>query len=96
MYYFLSDTINPTRYSLLLYNYNTAAQFEEVIRTLDQHKVKYVLWDKDMYERIIATFFPSARPKNLIMEPYLESHYRAIWNHKGIFLMERNDDNHGN
>ena len=96
MYYFLSDTINPTRYSLLLYNYNTAGQFGEVLHSLDQHKVKYVLWDKDIDYRIIGALFPSARPKHFIIEPYLESHYKPIWTHDGIFLMERKNDDHGN
>ncbi len=29
MYYFLSAATNPTRYSILLYNYNTPSQFRE-------------------------------------------------------------------
>jgi hypothetical protein len=93
MYYFLSNTNNPTRYSILLNNYNTTPQFEEVIRTLDQHKVRYVLWDKSLDDRLISAQFPSARARHFIMEPYLKSHYRRVWGHDGILLMERaNDD----
>lgn len=94
MYYFLSNTNNPTRYSFLVYSYYTPAQFEETIRTLDQHRVKYVLWDKHVQHDILDVFFPNAHPKQLIMEPYLESHYRPIWVHDNVLFMERNDDDH--
>jgi hypothetical protein len=92
MYYFLCNTNNPTRYSFLVYNYYTAAQFEEVIHALDQHSVKYVLWNKRFQKDIIDVLFPSARPEHFIMEPYLESHYKPIWVHDGVLLMKRNDD----
>jgi hypothetical protein len=92
MYYFLSNINNPTRYTFLVYNYYTASQFAEVIQNLDQHRVKYVLWDKGMQDKVIDVLFPSAHPKHLIMEPYLESHYKPIWVHDGVLLMERNDD----
>lgn len=89
MYYFLSGTNNPTRYSLLVYNYNTASQFQEVIRSLDQREVKYVLWNKKLQDKLLPDQFPDKRSKQLIIEPYLESHYRAIWVHDGVLLMER-------
>ncbi len=92
MYYFLSSANNPTRYSFLVYNYYTPAQFEEVIRALDQHRVKYVIWDKHVQHDILDAFFPNAHPKQLIMEPYLESHYKPIWVHDNVLFMERNDD----
>ena len=44
-YYFLSSTTNPTRYSILMYDYNTPSQFQEVVRILEQHKVRCVIWD---------------------------------------------------
>jgi len=34
MYYFLSSTTNPTRYSLLLYNYDTETEFYDAINSL--------------------------------------------------------------
>ena len=92
MYYFLSGTNNPTRYSFLVYNYYTTAQFEEVIRSLDQHQVKYVLWDKDVQDKVIDVLFPGARPEHFIMEPYLETHYKPVWVHDGVRLMERKND----
>jgi hypothetical protein len=51
-----------------------------------------VLWDKDIQDKVIDVLFPSARPDHFIMEPYLESHYRPVWVHDGVRLMERNYD----
>jgi hypothetical protein len=96
MYYFVSATTNPTRYSFLLYNYYTASQFEEAVHSLDQHRVKYVLWDKHIENKLLADLFPKGRPDRFIIEPYLESHYKPVWTHDGILLMERNNDDHGN
>jgi hypothetical protein len=89
--YFLSGTTNPTRYSLLVYNYNTASQFQEVMRTLDQRQVKYVLWNKKIENELLPGQFPDKQPRQLIIEPYLESHYRPIWVQDGSVLMERRD-----
>jgi 4-amino-4-deoxy-L-arabinose transferase-like glycosyltransferase len=96
VYYFLSATTNPTRYSILIYNYNTVSQFEEVIRTLDQHRVKYVLWDKHLEDEIFAKLFPGKLPHANVFEPYLESHYSQVWAHDGVFLMERKNDQPAN
>ena len=98
MYYFLSNTTNPTRYSAFSYNFKVGPQFvlDEVVRNLDEHRVKYVLWDKTMEVRVGEVLSPSKPLKRFIIEPYLESHYKPIWTHDGIFLMERNNDDHGN
>jgi hypothetical protein len=99
MYYFLSGTTNPTRYSLLIYNYNTPSQFREVIRILDQHRVRYVLWDTSFQTKAAANFYSAAmyRPAGgLLMEPYLESHYRLVQEVDGMRIMERKADNYGN
>ncbi len=82
MYYFLSATTNPTPYGGLLYNFNTPGQFDEVVRILEQRHVKYVLWDTHFAAKEVAALFPaSARisPGALIIEPYLESHYKVVW-----------------
>jgi hypothetical protein len=94
MYYFLSATSNPTRYSAFSYNFKVGSQFvlDEVIQNLDQHKVKYVLWDKPMEDRIGDLLTPSMPLKRFIIAPYLGSHYKPIWTHDGTVLMERNDD----
>jgi hypothetical protein len=97
MYYFLSATNNPTRYNTFFYNFKIGSRFEfdEVIQNLDQHRVKYVLWDKVVKDKL-NSLFPGSGPKQLVIEPYLESHYRPVWAHDGILLMERNDDVPGN
>ncbi len=95
-YYFLSATTNPTRYSGLLYNYNSAAEFEEVVRVLDGHHIRYVLWDAGLEAKALKEEFPSAkpaRPDQLIIEPYLKSHYETVWtDNKGVYLMKRNNE----
>jgi len=96
MYYFLSGTTNPTRYSLLLYNYNTPSEFHDVIRVLDQHKVPYVVWDMN-FEKKAAPYFSASiyhPPGGLLMEPYLESHYRVVKDGDGVLIMERKADDH--
>jgi Dolichyl-phosphate-mannose-protein mannosyltransferase len=93
-YYFLSSTTNPTRYSILIYNYNTPSQFREVVRTLEQRKVKYVVWDKTL-EQVTAEVFPESTklpPGGLIVEPYLESHYKLVQVIDGFRIMERKGD----
>jgi len=96
MYYFVSGTTNPTRFSLLIYNYNTPSQFREVIRVLDQHQVRYVVWNTNFAKK--SGFYFSAsfnRPAGgLLMEPYLESHYRLVKDIDGFRIMERKADDH--
>ena len=94
IYYFLSATTNPTRYSLLMYNYNTTSQFQDAIQTLEQRKVRYVVWDtafqKDSADLFTAKSFEP--PGGLLMEPYLQSHYRVVKQFGGMHIMERKDD----
>jgi 4-amino-4-deoxy-L-arabinose transferase-like glycosyltransferase len=97
MYYFLSNTTNPTPYSLLLYDYNSPSQFHDVIRILEQDKVKYVLWDTNFLAKDAPFVFPnmkSRQPSELIMEPYLESHYRLVKSEDGVRIMERKSEDH--
>lgn len=90
MYYFLSATTNPTRYSLLVYNYNTSSQFQDAIRTLEQHKTKYVLWDTTFATKAALYFSLAVErpPGGLLMEPYLQSHYRIVKDANGVRIME--------
>lgn len=95
IYYFLSDTTNPTRYSFLVYNYNTPSQFRELVQTLEQHRTKYVVWNKNFNTDIAPAVFPASlqvKPADLIVEPYLESHYRLVENDSGVWIMERKPD----
>lgn len=89
--YFLSATANPTRYSLLVYNYNTREQLQEVVGDLENQRVKYVIWDSE-FNATMNKFFPGVLPKNpndLTIEPYLESHYSVVEDDHGIRLMAR-------
>jgi hypothetical protein len=97
MYYFLSATTNPTRYSVLYYNFkiHSRASFDEVIQTLTQHRVKYVWWDRSAQDEL-QILFPGADLKGNIFERYLKAHYRAVWTCKDGVLMERNNDDHVN
>ena len=91
-YYFLSATANPTPYSFLTYGYNTPSQFQEVVRILDQRRVRYVVWDTNFLSKTAEEVFSGSMPKSprdLIIEPYLESHYRLIQDDHGIRIMER-------
>lgn len=91
IYYFLSSTANPTRYSLLMYNYNTTSQFLDAIQTLERRKVKYVVWDtafqKDSADLFTAKSFEA--PDGLLMEPYLKSRYRVVKHLDGMDIMQR-------
>lgn len=89
-YYFLHGFVNPTRFSLLTYNYNTSDQFMEVVHNLDHDNVKYVVWDV-RFQQVEARVFPSAVPPlgQRIIEPYLESHYEEIALVDGKRIMRR-------
>ena len=89
-YYFLHDLVNPTRFSIMVYNYNTQEQFEETIRLLDQKKVQDVVWDIG-FERDVAKVFITGRVplEQQLMETYLESHYDVITVIDGKRLMHR-------
>ena len=97
MYYFLSATMNPTRYGGLVYNFNTPSQFEEVVGVLERRRVKYVLWDTHFQAKEVAALFPASvrvAPGALIIEPYLESHYKVVWADADTRLMERKGEGH--
>jgi hypothetical protein len=90
-YYFLSATTNPTPYSFLIYSYNTPAQFQEVISILERKKIRYIVWESTFLANADDNF-PGMMPKSskdLIMEPYLESHYNLVEDDHGIRIMER-------
>ena len=97
MYYFLAEVKNPTRYSILLYHINTAAQFDEAIQNLKQKRVKYVLWDTLVAGSKIKTWFPQYEhpPKeNLLLERFLEDHYEVIGVENGFRILRRREDKH--
>ena len=95
IYYFLSETKNPIRLSGLMHDYNNRSEFEDVVRILDQHQVKYVVWDASYNKDVLKMYFPSAkvvRADQLIIETYLESHYKTVWAEGESRLLERKDN----
>jgi hypothetical protein len=94
IYYYLADLRNPTRYSLLLYGYNTPAQFDEVIRNLEEKRVRYVL-DAAGYGDDPRRWFPAYRQPaadKLKLEQYLSQHYEVTSVGNGIRLLQRRAD----
>ncbi|HXI39939.1 MAG TPA: hypothetical protein VNH83_08170, partial [Bryobacteraceae bacterium] len=94
MYYFLSGTTNPTRFSILLYHNNTDAQFQEVIAALERRKVRYVLWDTLVDGQNLKQWFPDYRQpprEKLMIEPYLNAHYDLIDIKNGFRVLQRKD-----
>jgi Dolichyl-phosphate-mannose-protein mannosyltransferase len=95
LYYFLTKTRNPIRYGGLMYNYNDSEDFKETVRALDQRKIKYVVWDTGFFDRNLKVIFTSAKPmdsRGEIVEPYLRSHYKVVWEDSGVELLERSGD----
>src|SRR6202022_3831869 len=92
MYYFLSGTVNPTPFSILMYHINTDDQFREAISALEDKRVKYVLWDTVVDGQNLKQWFPlyqhPSREKQL-MEPYFAEHYSLAGNKNGFRLLER-------
>ena len=94
IYYFLSATTNPTRYLTMTYNYNTEGEFKDAIRTLEEQKVRIVLWDTNFLEKTAPIVFSEAarRPSyGYLMENYLTAHYRTVNEANGIRIMERKE-----
>lgn len=92
IYYFLSATINPTRFITLTYNYNTADEFEDTIRILDQRKVRYIVWDSNFLAKTASAVFSDAArtpPEGFVMEKYLETHYTTVLDDHGLRVLER-------
>ena len=98
MYYFLAAVKNPTRYGILLYGYNTAAQFQEAVADLERVRPRYVLWDTMVDGGNWTRWYPAyVQPADaeLIVEPYLVRHYRTIATKSGFRIMQRLDDGIG-
>jgi hypothetical protein len=91
IYYFLADLRNATRFSYLIYGFNTPAQFREATSDLERKKVRYVLWDGLARQNLTALFPAYRQPAadQLIMEPYLERRYRQIGSEAGFRILER-------
>lgn len=93
-YYYLADVRNPTRFSILLYDYNTPEHFDEVIRNLEQKRVRYVLWDQEVYGDKLRTWFPAYHhpaDDKLKLEHYIRANYDQIAVKSGFRILERRD-----
>lgn len=94
-YYFLSATRNPTRFSVLMYHINTDAQFHEAMRSLDERRVRYVIWGREFSRLAKLEGWPaySLPPEEeLILEPYLVKRYRVLAHINGADILERRND----
>ena len=92
IYYFFEDLKNPTRYSYLNYHLHTDAMFVEATRDLERKQVRYVVFDNQLSGRRLAEMFPAYRhpeKEKLIMERYLEAHYRVVEELGRFRILER-------
>lgn len=93
MYYYLADVRNPTRFSILMYHYNTAGDFEEIIHDLESKHVKYVLWDTVVDGANLRKWFPAyVQPPEdqLKLEQYLHLAYDVVSMKNGFRILRRN------
>jgi hypothetical protein len=92
-FYFLSSATNPTPYSCLYYNQSTPSQFQAVEGVLEQRRVRYVIWDTTWLPKLAkGGLMPGSQPSSpdqLILEPYLQSHYTTVKDEDGVLVMER-------
>ena len=92
MYYFLADLENPTRFSILMYRFNSEEQFRETVAALEAATPEYVLWDTAVAGENLRRWFPGYRhppAEELVVEPYLEAHYLQVGTAGGFRLMRR-------
>ena len=92
IYYFFAAARNPTKFSILMYQYNTDLQFREAVRSLEQSRVRYVLWDTVTGGDEIRAHFPAYRVPSrdrLVVEPYLIEHYDVAGFRDGFRILER-------
>jgi hypothetical protein len=92
IYYFLSGARNPTRYSILMYGINTDAQFRDAVRSLENKKVRYVIWDREFNHSGARVGWPAysvPATEHQIMEPYLAARYNVLERVKQYDILER-------
>jgi hypothetical protein len=95
MYYFLANVKNQTRYSILVYQINTEAQFDEAISDLEKNQTKYVLWDTYASANNLTTWFPQyCQPPEdrQILEKYLRGHYEVIAEKNKFKILQRREN----
>jgi hypothetical protein len=71
---------------------NTESQFRETIRSIEQSKPRYVLWDTAFDRDRFGAVFPNYRTppqQELIVESYLGDHYQQVAFKGGFRILER-------
>jgi hypothetical protein len=93
-YYFLSGASNPTPFSILMYHINTNAQFRDAVRSLEEKKVRYVIWHREFSETAKHCWpaYSLPRKEQLIVEPYLADRYQVCKRIGGFDILERRND----
>jgi hypothetical protein len=92
MYYFLANVRNPTRFSILMYHYNTSGEFDEVVQDLENGQVQYVLWDTSVGGANLVRWFPGYEEppvEEQRLERYLEEHYKVIATKNKFRVLQR-------
>jgi hypothetical protein len=95
-YYFLAGVNNPTRYSFLVYGYNTGDQFRDAVESLELRRPRYVLWDTFANGEQLKRWFPSyVQPpaSDLAIEAYLAEHYESVGTKNGFRVLRRKAEN---
>ena len=99
MYYFLADLVNPTRYSILEYGYNTEEQLREAADDLVMRRVELVLSDTVVSGENLSAWFPGYRPpppEDQLIEKVLDARYEEYSRKAGWrFLRLRHAGNAG-
>jgi hypothetical protein len=94
MYYFLTGADNPTKYSILMYQMNTEAQFLDAARSLEKNQVRYVVWDNvaDDENENVKKYFPKYHPPRKdkrVVEKYIMEHFHVVYSQGGVRVLER-------
>jgi hypothetical protein len=92
IYYFLSAAKNPTRFSFLIYGMNTESQFHEVVQSLEQSRVRYVLWETGFEHGRLGNILPGYRSplrEQPVVEPYLREHFNVVGHANTYQILER-------
>jgi 4-amino-4-deoxy-L-arabinose transferase-like glycosyltransferase len=79
LYYYLTDTHNPTRYEYLMPAFHTPDQYQQVVRELKADQTRIIVFEPSFREKL-PVGFPGASPEMLSapdpVADYINSHYR--------------------
>jgi hypothetical protein len=98
VFYFFTHTLPPSRFPLLQYNYNSCADFKEMMVAMDKEQLPYVVWDLWQNQDIQSIDFPYRqeeilKPEEPIMEQYLRNNYQPKKLYWHYLLLERKPKN---